>query len=298
MSWEQDNYKPVNLEPPTNKEINIWIDELHELKKIYFHQVGIKPEYGYGREIFFKLIDEEFIRDKALVDFGELLATEIQNRHPTANAGVVLLGSAIHGTSLIREVFERESILMREDFDLGIVFDRDSLDKNDLEKIESEMEGFLKNSIQIFKICSVFKPSKINICNLTDEVEALRVLTDNVGQSDDYKHSHLLYFEPSYPPEVNQTNLKYITSGLEKLSVENFQQWHHIVKNVLKSWYTIHAVKVKHFPWNENEVKNIRLLVLLNKVDQQSGQMMSGNMRNLLSGTNKNQQYQDFAWWQ
>ncbi|MBU1457709.1 hypothetical protein KJ845_03320 [Patescibacteria group bacterium] len=179
-----------------------------------------------------------------LVKLGEI----VQKKYPKITGlSLVPIGSSVNGGNTLRSLL---GTLQNSDLDLALLYDGTppSLTKR------TQIQNFLGEQFEIakantslpyrFHLCPVVSISYNHTENLPNTNAALKRLLK--ASKDNSDHEILLYFYPSFPPEVNRDNLKHIFDALRLLNKISSSKWQSITDTILKRWRALYKIQDKH----------------------------------------------------
>lgn len=240
-------------------------------------------------KLYHGLVTELTVVDPVHGECAAIIGEQLQEVFDLPNLGIVLLGSAVHGGSEVRKLFNES----KSDFDWGLVCDSDiattSLsDQNNLRNIAD----FVDEAIMLFsdhnnvtlRGCDAMNGITIHEKNLVSTKSLLSeiIQASTADVSTKIPSRLIFFFQPSYPPEINQNNQKIILEMLTLLCKIDHKKWLLLIYHMIEAWKHIHFIKRKHLTKSYGPQLDYDRSIY----EKQSQREMSQPFVNLLNSTN------------
>lgn len=207
------------------------------------------------------LESHEFHIDQEFQKLVNELQSKLEKEFPELkNLSIIVVGSAIHPSRLIRNLFSGKWI--PSDLDWGISYDLSDMSDDEQRKIREKMIKYVdilleqlcsKHGFPLIRGCESINPAPNGydsidhyVYNFDSTEQAYKYLLDRSGN---FKRNDpiFLYFQPSIPSEKNQRNKGYILEALTKLSRENYNLYKRTIAQLLLYWEDLRQISIKHF---------------------------------------------------
>jgi len=213
-------------------------------------------------DVIADLSSKEFFVHEKLQRLAIELQVELQKKFPEFdNLSVIIMGSAINPTGMIKKLFNGE--LIPHDLDWGITYDSPSLSPEEQRVLRGKMVNYAniliptlgeKYGLPNIQGCDSINPAyqvyltpEFYVYNFKSIDEAYKYIKDKDGIGSLKKDPIFLYFLPSIPPNLNQRNKEFLLLALKRLSLNNYELYKLTIDNLITYWEDLREISIKHF---------------------------------------------------
>lgn len=228
-------------------------------------------------DIVNNLLESPIIVEQRRAALANDMSIALKARFPSVpNLSVILMGSAVHGGGELREVMHNPG---SSDIDWALTCDNNSLDNPDVRQRMMEVAekciedkatthgleaGFhscdsynggryFRQNFTSADDCKTFIEFSF-ISNITVPARSLEMRANNAVER------LVMFFQPTFPVEVGNSNREFIIAALQSLAQENPDLWKEVVKRMKSAWRQLHIIKAKHIMknnrnWQEYDYK-------------------------------------------
>lgn len=195
---------------------------------------------NHNRDLPHRLVNELVVVNPEADKIMEDLQKKVENEFP--GVYLVLLGSAAHGGAELRKALRPDAAPF-SDLDIGIIYDpRIPFYDQDSTKILE----LLKKETPV-SICDTFNPTRMQVPSLRDKSDATTLLYQIATDPQAIKlGKDIMYFLPSYPPNINRKNQELIFKALKEIGQRNPYEWRVVREILIDRWIIFHALQDKH----------------------------------------------------
>ncbi len=189
----------------------------------------------------------EFNPNSKILAVAEDMANRVLMLEMDTIAGLVVVGSGLHGGANLREAARSGT----PDVDI-ITITRKSIDPDEiresLTRARMAMESDIPNIAEQYGIstyaCEYYN-AEYCIDELADIDDARRFF--KCKDIDELASNLIVYLTPSIPPEVNQKHRNLIIRVLAEIKQRDPSKWQFIMDTISILWHHVHQLKPKHF---------------------------------------------------
>lgn len=230
------------------------------------------------------------------------LIWELREKLNRQDLTIVLLGSAAVGGKTIKNILVGEKVGDNE-LDYALLTDT-LVSSADATTIHAQFEALL---VPTARELNLLRPDSYRACGTHNAIYERyvnahdpQVLAEEINQAidenrklvedglldfseilDEISRYLIIYFQPSYPAEVNQNNIQVVLDALSLINQANPNNFQIIKQDLLREWQKNHRLKEKHLTgkkaWTDD-----RTAKFVKNVGESSSQAMSQPLENLL----------------
>lgn len=238
--------------------------------------VRIFEDNSDSKNLIDRLGTEVVVVDPAVEEIA-IKASEILRKRNSNISAVVLLGSAIHGGSTVRRITGGQDY-EPHDFDWGLIT-KQPMDRRSAEHVVEDFSDIGEQLGETIHSCNYVNPANYRAVDLGSRTRTLEEIFSMQYRErkpidwpsfPDYGLL-ILYFEPSYPLEVNEKNQEVVLKALSSLHNQDEEKWALVVDYMIASWGRAHYIKDKHI----QPKLNYKDAMLARRIVDNSGDVMS-----------------------
>lgn len=226
--------------------------------------------------------------DPKMAALAAKISESVLLKFPDVKA-IVLMSSAVHGGQKMRNITAGGQA--GKDFDWGIITAQEWVDYKPRAVIVDYVRDCLKESkiefnlSQDYSSCWYLNGKNFFATHLNDIEGARQTMGKNLGGINDIS-SIILYFHPSFPPEINEANREHILNALKEIDQEDQAKWRHIVQALLQYWTRIHEIGPQHLgPRVAKRLPTDKEFSRQERIAEKSSRVMSEPFKKMLEST-------------
>ncbi len=226
-------------------------------------------EFAQGaklRQTIEQLLNSELIVEEKRAKLAAQIGLELRNKFPElVNLSLVLVGSGIHGGSVVRELTENYE---DTDLDWGVIADDGPITSEDERRliVEYVNQEIKKLAPQFglpddFRGCPYYNAKKLYCRTFPTVNHCYDYLWNGPSIRFEARNPLMLAFQPSFPDDTLERQRDFVLDALHRLWRAYPATWQERVDEMVKEWKEHHTLKEKHLmrdsltgPWRSKKL--------------------------------------------